>query len=91
LCRIRLFLNHPEAKLDLHGLSAEEYSGYEKKIISRNPNAIVSTCPNESPFSVDGSKCIACPATRPLFDVVHSECKQCPANEHYNPEKRNCE
>lgn len=45
LCRIRLFLNYPEAMLDLNGLTSQEYSDYEKRIIARNPKAIVTACP----------------------------------------------
>lgn len=89
-CRIKLYLSHPTAKLDLHGLSSDEFAAFEQKIVSRNPNALVSSCPQNKPFSVEGARCVSCPASSPIFDIMQSECKSCSAEQQYDESKRSC-
>lgn len=60
-CRIRLYLNHPQGKLDLHGLTPQEFKDHEQKIVRKNPKAVLHTCPIEQPFSREGMSCMSCP------------------------------
>jgi hypothetical protein len=86
-CKLTLFLSAPDAKLDLAGLTVPEFESWKNSIIHRNPNANTQNCPPESPFSVGGVKCTACPDNQ-AFDIIGGNCKPC---EKYNVAERKCD
>lgn len=91
-CRIVLYLtNLQTGTIDLQGISLEEYKKYEEGIVKKNPNAIVKTCPEGEPYSVEGQECISCSQDKPLFDVVRQGCSRCEDNKTYNKERHLCE
>lgn len=82
-CRIALFLTDASGKLDLGGLSLHDFEAWQNNNVHRNPNAVAQTCPKETPYSVGGTRCIACQGDQ-AFDLATNSCKPCP---NYNGHK----
>jgi hypothetical protein len=50
----------------------------------------LTKCPEETPFTKDGKKCLSCPDNNPIWSVGDSICTTCGMGEHYNLHGHNC-
>ena len=61
-CQIFLMLTNNEAQnINLQGLTRSEFNRYQDGLIRINPNAFPEYCSEETPFAVNGVKCLSCP------------------------------
>ena len=65
------------------------YNEQINNAISQNPNAIVKTCPDETPYSLIVS-CVACSDETPAFNLDLQKCASCPKNMVYDAATKKC-
>lgn len=67
----------------------QSYNEQINNAIAQNPNALVKTCPDDTPYSLIVS-CVACGPEAPAFNLDLQKCGSCPRNMEYDAQNKKC-
>ena len=81
-------MTNPNApRLYFKGVTKKAYIEEYLRIKSRDPS--IEDCPRETPY-FDGSRCVSCALSTPIFSVRSQMCGQCPIGRQFDQRRGDC-